>query len=232
MLRFLGSSHKYCDGVSRRDFLQIGAFGAGLSLADMLRLKAATNNSANKKQGRTNKAAIMIYLPGGPSHMDMYDLKPEAPVEFKGEFNPIDTNVAGVQICEHFPLQAKMWDKLACIRSIVSVDEHSDSLVMTGYPDRVNRVADHPSFGSVVSKLRSDSNGAVPPYVSLRGMSRGTEPGYLGIAHRPFTPGGPGTANLKLANGVSAQRLDERKNLLAQFDDTRRDIDASGTMVG
>jgi hypothetical protein len=174
----------------------------------------------------------MIYLPGGPSHMDMYDLKPDAPAEFRGEFKPIPTNVPGVEICEHMPLQAKMWDKLACIRSIVSVDEHSDSLVMTGYPDRVNRTADHPSFGSVVSKLRSTTNGAVPPFVSLRGMSRGTEPGYLGIAHRPFTPSGPGNANLKLANGVTAERLDERRTLLDKFDDTRRDIDASGTMAG
>jgi hypothetical protein len=189
--------------------------------------------AASKKQtSRSRKAAIMIYLPGGPSHMDMYDLKPDAPKEFRGEFNPIPTNVPGVQICEHFPLQAKMWDKLACIRSIVSVDEHSDSLVMTGYPDRVNRTADHPSFGSVVSKLRSGDNGPVPPFVSLRGMSRGTEPGYLGIAHRPFTPSGPGNQNLRLASGVTIDRLDERKSLLDQFDDTRREIDASGTMSG
>ncbi len=232
MLRFLGSSHTFCDGVSRRDFLQIGAFGAGLTLADMLAARTATAATKTKQASRSNKAAIMIYLPGGPSHMDMYDLKPEAPVEFKGEFNPIKTNVTGVEICEHMPLQAKMWDKLACIRSIVSADEHSDSLVMTGYPERVNRTADHPSFGSVVSKLRAESNGAVPPYVSLRGMSRGTEPGYLGIAHRPFTPGGQGNANLKMAQGVTVERLDERKNLLASFDDTRREIDASGTMVG
>ena len=125
-----------------------------------------------------------------------------------------------------------MWDKLACIRSLVTVDEHSDTLVMTGYPDRVNRTAEHPSFGSVISKLRSETNGAIPPFVSLRGMSRGSEPGYLGIAHRPFTPSGPGNANLKLANGVSLDRLDDRKALLAGFDDTRRDIDASGTMRG
>jgi hypothetical protein len=231
MLRFLGSSHKFCDGATRRDFLQIGAFGAGLTLADMLRLNTA--QAANKKQAtKSKKSAIMIYLPGGPSHMDMYDLKPEAPVEFRGEFKPIQTNVSGVEICEHFPLQAKMWDKLACVRSIVSVDEHSDSLVMTGYPDRVNRLADHPCFGSVVSKLRATDNGAVPPFVSLRGMSRGTEPGYLGIAHRPFTPGGQGNSNLKLAQGVTAERLDERKTLLDSFDDTRREIDASGTMVG
>jgi hypothetical protein len=231
MLRFYGSAHRFCDGISRRDFLQIGAFGAGLTLADIL--QARTHAAANATQPlRSQKAAIMIYLPGGPSHLDMYDLKPEAPAEFRGEFKPIKTNVSGVEICEHFPLQAKMWDKLACIRSIVSVDEHSDSLVMTGYPDRVNRTADHPSFGSVVSKLRSSTNGAVPPFVSLRGMSRGTEPGYLGIAHRPFTPGGPGNANLRLANGVNPDRLTERKELLDAFDDTRRELDVSGTMAG
>ena len=231
MFRFLGSSRRFCDGVSRRNFLQIGAFGAGLSLADMLQARAA-GSAARKQPSRSNKSAIMIYLPGGPSHMDMYDIKSDAPKEFKGEFNAIQTNVPGVQICEHFPLQAKMWDKLACVRSIVSVDEHSDSLVMTGYPDRVNRTADHPSLGAVVSKLRAETNGAVPPFVSLRGMSRGSEPGYLGIAHRPFTPSGPGNANLRLANGVTESRLDDRKTLLAGFDDTRRDIDASGTMRG
>ncbi|MBY0513209.1 MAG: DUF1501 domain-containing protein [Gemmataceae bacterium] len=232
MMQFLGSARRFCDGVSRRNFIQIGAFGTGLTLADMLRMKAASaaDVGAKKQPSRSQKAAIMIYLPGGPSHLDMYDLKPEAPAEFRGEFKPIDTNVPGVQICEHLPLQARMWDKLACVRSIVSVDEHSDSLVMTGYPERVNRTADHPSFGAVVSKLRG--GGAVPPYVSLRGMSRGTEPGYLGVAHRPFTPGGQGNQNLRLANGVTAGRLDDRKALLAGFDDTRRDIDASGTMAG
>jgi len=231
MLRIFGSSHRFCDGITRRDFLQIGAFGAGLTLADMLRLRHAS--AANLRQSpRSHKAAIMIYLPGGPSHMDMYDLKPNAPAEYRGEFKPIPTNVPGVQICEHFPLQAKMWDKLAAIRSIVSVDEHSDSLVMTGYPERVNMVANHPSFGSVISKLRSSSSTNVPPFVSLRGMSRGTEPGYLGIAHRPFTPGGPGNANLRLANGMTLDRLHDRRALLASFDTLRRDIDASGTMSG
>jgi rhodanese-related sulfurtransferase len=231
MLRILGSARRFCDGASRRDFLQIGAFGAGLTLADMLR--GGTAHAAAKKQpSRSRKAAIMIYLPGGPSHMDMYDLKPDAPAEFRGEFKAIDTNVPGVQICEHMPLQAKMWDKLACVRSLVSVDEHSDTLVMTGYPDRVNRIAEHPSFGSVVSKLRGEDAGAVPPFVSLRGMSRGTEPGYLGIAHRPFTPGGQGNANLRLANGVTLDRLEDRKGLLGAFDDTRREIDATGSMAG
>src|SRR5689334_22699111 len=136
MFTFWGSPHRFCDGISRRGFLQVGAFGAGLSLAGMLRARAAT--------GSASKAAIMIYLPGGPSHLDMYDLKPDAPKEYRGEFNPIATNVPGVRICEHFPLQAKMWDKLACIRSVVSVEEHSDSLVMTGYSENVNRTQHHP----------------------------------------------------------------------------------------
>jgi hypothetical protein len=162
----------------------------------------------------------------------MYDLKPEAPAEYRGEFNPIPTNVPGVQICELFPMQARMWDKLAVVRSVVSVDEHSDSLVMTGYRESINRVAGHPSIGAVISKMRSHADNDIPPFVSLRGMSIGTEPGYLGKSHRPFTPNGPGLDNLRLSNGMSLARLEDRKNLLASFDTVRRDIDASGTMSG
>src|SRR5262249_1607829 len=135
-------------------------------------------------------------------------------------------------ISEHFPLQAQMMDKLAVIRSIVSVDEHSDSLVTTGYSENSNRISHHPSFGSVVSKLRGGNSNDIPPFVSLRGMSVGPEPGHLGIAHRPFTPSGPGMENLRLANGVPASRMGDRKELLANFDSVRRDIDASGTMKG
>ena len=126
----------FCDGMSRRGFLQVGAFGAGMSLVDMLRARSA-QASTPRAGGARGKArsAIMIYLPGGPSHMDMYDLKPDAPVEFRGEFKPIATNVAGVQICEHFPLQAQMMDKLAVVRSLVANDEHSDSYLMTGYTE-------------------------------------------------------------------------------------------------
>jgi hypothetical protein len=163
--------------------------------------------------------------------MDMYDLKPDAPKEFRGEFNPIATNVSGVQICEYFPRQAAIWDKLAVIRSVVSVDEHSDSLVMTGYSENANRTAGHPSFGSVVSKIRG-GGAEVPPYVSLRGMSRGTEPGYLGVAHRPFSPSGPGVENLRLASGITMNRMDDRKDLLGKFDNIRREIDTGSTMKG
>ena len=174
----------------------------------------------------------MIYLPGGPSHMDMWDLKPEAPVEYRGEFRPIQTNVPGVQICEHMPRQARMWDKLSCVRSIVSVDEHSDSLVMTGYSENTNRTAHHPSFGSVVSRIRNGANGDVPPFVSLYGNTIGNEPGYLGVAHRPFNPSGPGNANLSRANGITIENNHDRRQLLTNFDSLRRDIDQTGTMAG
>jgi len=231
MLTIWGKAQQFCDGVSRRDFVQVGALGASLTMSDILRQRAL---GAAKAAGSKAKAAILIYLPGGPSHMDMYDLKPDAPKEFRGEFNPISTNVPGIQISEHFPLQAKMFDKLAVVRSLVSVDEHSDSLVMTGYSEQTNRVMQHPSFGSVMSKLRASANGAdsVPPFVSLRGMSRGTEPGFLGVAHRPFTPGGPGLANLKPATSNTGLNLEARKDLLSGFDDLRRDIDATGTLSG
>src|SRR5262249_10437969 len=128
MLTIWGGKQRFCDGITRRNFLKVGAFGAGLTLAEMLRLKAQAGATAT-----TPKSAILICLPGGPSHMDMYDLKPNAAKEFRGEFNPINTSVPGIQICEHMPRQARIMDKLAIIRSIVSVEEHSDSLVMTGY---------------------------------------------------------------------------------------------------
>lgn len=232
MFTIWGTPGRYCDGISRRSFLRIGAFGAGMSLADVLRLQAASTASGGTgSPSRHAKSAIMIYLGGGPSHLDMYDLKPEAPPEFRGEFKPIATNVPGVQICEHMPRQAKMWDKFAVVRSLVSVDEHSDSLVMTGHAERDNATAGHPSFGSVISKLRG-SHGDVPPFVSLRGLTKGNEPGYLGVAHRAFTPEGPGLRNLKLPDGVSAARMDERRDLLREFDTVRRDLDTRGAMKG
>jgi uncharacterized protein (DUF1501 family) len=228
MLTFLGSSRRYCDGINRRSFLKVGAFGAGLSLADILRGRAA----AGTKPASSPKSAIMIWLGGGPPHIDMYDLKPEAPAEFRGEFQPIQTNVPGVQICEHFPLQARMWDKLAVIRSLVSTDDHFDTETMTGTNESKNRTQHHPSFGAVVSKLRGAANPEIPPFVSLRGLSGGQEPGFLGVAHRAFTPSGPGFDDLRLSSTVSSARFEDRKTLLTQFDTLRRDIDATATMKG
>ncbi len=236
MLTIWGAKRRYCDGVSRRDFLRIGALGATLTLADLLRGQAqASGRGAGlaKTKSLGHKAAIMIYLPGGPSHMDMYDLKPAAPKEYRGEFNPIKTNVAGIDICEHFPKQAAIMDKLAIIRSVSgAVEEHSDAQTFSGWSEQQNRNVGRPSLGAVVSKLRSSEAVDVPQFVSLRGMSRGLEPGYLGVAHRAFTPNGPGMANLKLPSSVARDRLEDRKSLLSSFDQMRRDVDATGTMIG
>ncbi|QDU23634.1 DUF1501 domain-containing protein [Urbifossiella limnaea] len=231
MLTFWGSKQKSCDGVSRRNFLQVGAFGAGLTLADVLRARAASQAPGAPARS-TPKSVIMVYLPGGPSHMDMYDLKPDAPVEFRGEFRPIATNVPGIQISEHMPMQARMMDKLSIVRSLVANDEHSDSYVMTGYTENTNRTAtggQHPSIGSVISRTRAGASTDVPPFVSLRGMSMGTEPGFLGISHRPFTAEGPGIQNLRPG---TADRMGDRRDLLGRFDTVRREIDGTGTMRG
>src|SRR5262249_50241450 len=152
--------------------------------------------------------------------------------EYRGEFGPINTNVPGVQIWEHFPQQARMWDKLACIRSIVAVEEHSDSETMTGYSENTNRTAHHPSVGAVLSRVRGSNGTGTPPFVSLRGLSIGCEPGFLGVAHRAFPPDGPGLGNLSLPGQVDTQRSNERRGLLEQLDTLRREVDASGTMRG
>jgi hypothetical protein len=214
---------------TRREFLQIGAFGAAFTLADQLRAKATA--PSNTKPTR-RKSAVLIFLSGGPSQIDTYDLKPGAPSEFRGEFKPIKTNVPGIDICEHFPLQAKMMDKLALVRTVVApFDEHSDAAVMTGYSSSRVKAAGHPSFGSVLSKVRGMANG-MPGFMSLRGVTLGCEPGFLGTAHRPFAPTGPTAADLQLPIGSTTERRAEQQDLLRAFDTVRRDIDASGAMAG
>src|SRR5215210_4791119 len=119
MLTLWGNSHRLCDGLSRRDFFTVGALGVGgLTLADVLRARAA---SGEKKSPRS---VIMVYLPGGPSHIDMYDLKPKAPAEYRGEFSPIRTNVPGIDICELMPRQAAIADKFSILRGIRTHGNH------------------------------------------------------------------------------------------------------------
>src|SRR5882672_1258493 len=118
MLTIYGSQSRFCDGISRRNFLKIGALGlGGLSLPQLLRAEAQSGI------GLSHKAVIMIFLPGGPSHQDMFDLKSDAPREVRGEFKPITTNVPGLQICEHLPLLARLADKYTIIRSMVGAED-------------------------------------------------------------------------------------------------------------
>src|SRR5438067_2356088 len=141
-------AHKLCDGVSRRDFLTIGSLGVGgLALPQLLRLQA----QGAVKPKETPKAVIWIYMFGGPSHIDMYDLKPDAPVEIRGEFKPIQTNVPGVDICELMPLQAKIADKLAIVRGVQTFNSHEPDTILTGFPPPRGA---RPSIGAVVSRIR------------------------------------------------------------------------------
>jgi hypothetical protein len=222
MLTFLGRRRRYCDGISRRDFLRVGALTVGgLSMADLLRLNAQAAGPA------PDKSVIMVFLHGGPSHLDMYDMKPAAPVEFRGEFRPIHSNVPGMDVCELMPRQAQIMDKLAVLRGLHFVEEHSAHSLWTGYPERIQR----PAFGSVVSYLKGKQDG-LPPYVSLMNQPLSEDPAYCGTAHRPFVPTGPGLENLGLVAGVSLDRLHDRKQLLGSLDTIRRDIDYRGALAG
>ena len=213
MLTIFGAHQQMCDGLSRRDFLRVGALGGGLTLADMLRLKAQGSTGASPK------AVIMMCLSGGPSHMDMYDMKPDAPAEYRGEWKPIQTNVPGFDICEHMPLQAKVADKMALVRNMKFLQGgHTPPELLTGFVD-----SRKPDIGAAVSKLRRDASlmGELPPYVSLNIESY---PSFLGTAYKPFAPKAE-TGGLGLARGLTMDRLEDRKVLMQAFDTLSRDLD-------
>jgi uncharacterized protein (DUF1501 family) len=221
------NQHRFCDGLSRRSFLKVGALSiGGLTLADVLRLRAQGPAGA----GTSGKAIIMVYLNGGPSHLDLYDLKPDAPVEYRGEFKPIQTNVPGVQLCELMPLQAKIADKLAIIRNMkFSQQGHTPPELYTGFLE-----GQRPSIGSVVSKLRSDAGirTPMPPYVALGDGNYVGGPGFLGTAHQAYQPGSK-AGNLGLSPGMTLDRLGQRRELIRAFDGLRRDLDdARGSLAG
>ena len=161
MLTIQGERERFCDGISRRSFLKIGAMLGGLSLTDLLTLeaRAGVRNS--------HKAVIIVYLPGGIAHQDTLDLKLDAPSDMRGEFKPIDTNVPGIQIGELLPRLAKRMDKFAILRSLVGArDEHANPLCISGYP-LAEQNKNQPCLGTVVSKVYGPVDKTVPPFVDL-----------------------------------------------------------------
>ena len=236
MLTIWGAKKRYCDGITRRSFLRIGALGLGagaLTLADILRAEAAAG------QASRHKAGLNIFLGGGPPHQDLWEIKTEAPSEIRGEFKPIDTKVPGIQICEVFPRLAAIMDKCVVIRSVVgALDRHEAHQCLTGWlHNDLAPLGGRPSIGAVAAKLQGPVDPSVPPFVGLakptqhRPWSDPGRPGFLGPAYAAFTPDGPGMANMKL-NGISQEHLASRRQLLEKFDRLRRDLDAGATMAG
>ncbi len=240
MLNIPFGSVRFCDGVSRRNFLKVGAlsFGAfNLTLADIFRAEAAAKKQGELPRTR-HKAVINIFLAGGPPHQDMWDLKPDAPKEIRGEFNPIPTNVTGIQIGETFPRIARMADRFAFIRSIVGARGGHDAYQCTTGWDQQSLAAmgGRPSIGSAVWKLQGPVDPSVPPFIGLAERTQHvpwSDPGrsgFLGSTFAAFTPSGPDMHNMVL-NATNKDCLPERKKLLAAFDDMKRELDHQGTLL-
>jgi hypothetical protein len=226
------------DLVTRRVLLRAGALAmGGLTMADVLRLRAESPAPGRQRP----KSAILIFLSGGPSHVDLYDMKPQAPREYRGEFTPIRTSVPGIEICELMPMQAKIAERFTILRGFQGGHLHTANEFFSGYPWQesprasIPGEARRPAIGSVVSRLQR-SNVPIPPYVSIRSQHQWERAYYLGTEHEPFriaeNSGNIGTeslANMSRQKDVTPQRLEARRDLLRAVDACRRDLDFHAT---
>src|SRR5262245_17362301 len=236
----------HADGMSRRAWLRIGGLAlGGLALPDILRAQAVSRSGDRATTATPAKGIIMVLLPGGPTHLDTFDPKPDAPVEIRGEFRPIATNVPGIEICEHFPRLARMADKFTLVRSLVGFrDDHNTHWCTTGWESHPPMdsspivpgfpAGDWPSLGSVLSRRLGPRVAGVPPCVDLTPKDADArfilrtppgQPGYLGVAHAGFEAQAVDRSNIMLT-GIDPRRLGDRRALLASFDSFRRQVDA------
>ena len=236
-------SQRYCDGMTRRDFVQLGVAGmASVGLPTILRAKEASSQGGSPSK---DTAVILLWLDGGPSHMDLYDMKPEAPSEYRGIWSPIKTNVPGIEISELLPHQAKVADKFAILRSL-----HHDNgdhftgahymLTSRGGANGGDTTGKSPSIGSIAARVLGPRKPGLPPYVAVPyASSVGIRPGYfganyLGSTYDPFeTEGDPNSKdfrvqNLNLSGGMTIERLNDRRELRKYFDELHRTVDSSG----
>jgi hypothetical protein len=237
-----GSTPQYCDGLSRRSFLQLGV--AGMASVGLPRLLQAREESAARTGSRKDTSVILIWLDGGPSHMDLYDLKPDAPAEYRGIWKPIRTRVPGFDVTELFPLQAQVTDKFSIVRSLHhdTGDHFAGGHRMLTSKDMgvsgANTDARFPSLGAIVARELGPRRPGLPAYVAVpHASSIGLTPGYfgahlLGAPYNPFQTGGDPNAptfqvqNLNLAKGLTLGRLEERRSLVRHLDTARRELDA------
>ena len=229
-----------CSGpLSRRGVLQVGALAlGGLGFRDLLAAQSASGNRSS------DTSVIMLYLHGGPSQLETYDLKPDAPIEYRSIYRPIATNVPGMDICEKFPLQAAMADKFSLVRSLThDVNIHSDGgiVVLTGKRPTVldptsQSKSEHPDFGSIASRVRGVGRDAIPPYVAIPRRPYMTRPTYLGMHHAAMEVGDPSKEDFQppylALTADSAASLDDRRALLSGLDQLRGDLDRTGQLNG
>src|SRR5579863_7994224 len=247
MLRIhAGSTGKYCDGLSRRNFVQIGL--AGMASVGLPQILKAKEESAALGTNRKDTSVILIWLDGGPSHMDLYDMKPEAPAEYRGIWSPIPTNVSGFEITELFPLQAKIADRFSIVRSLHhNQGDHFAGghymLTGRGGASGADTAGKFPFVGSMATRMTGARQLGMPAHVAVPyASSIGLRPGYfganyVGIQHNPFeTDGDPNSPNfqvqnIQIPNDLSITRLEDRQGLSKTFDRFRRDLDARGTVA-
>lgn len=237
MLNLIGRPFACCDGVSRRELIRVGGLGVfGLSLAGLLRARAAAAKGAERRSA----AVIFVELAGGPTHIETYDPKPNAPIEYRGPLGTIATNLAGVQFSELMVQQARIMDKLAVLRAVThSSSSHGTSahLTQTGYylRDPQRRENDMPCAGSIASQLRGPNQVGVPAYVAIPQVMRFGGPAYFGKRFSPFETGGDPAAskfevnNLSLNASLNLERLTDRRSLLSALDGQQRAADSQGT---
>ena len=222
----------------RREFLQAGCLALGGATLPRIFAGRAAAGDLNRET-----AVILLYLHGGPSQLETYDLKPDAPADYRSVFNPIPTTVPGMDVCELLPLQAKLGHKIALIRSLHhKMSSHTDGgiEVLTGKPPLVpdptsNSKSDHPDIGSVLSKVRGMPRCAIPPYIAIPKAPYMTRPTYLGLQHAALVSGDPSEAKYRppvalLSAGVDGRRLDDRRFLLNQLDEFRTGVDLQGNL--
>jgi len=214
---------------------------AGLTLPDLLRQEALAAPAANAASKRYN-SVIILWMRGGPAHQDTWDYKPNAPVEYRGEFGAMSTKVPGIHLCDRLPMSAAIMDKWSIVRSLHHHDAgHStgDQICFTGYNSGPNPDQNiHPSCGSIAAEQLQHLTPDLPAYVMIPRINPGTNSAYLGVAYKPFEtladPAQPGPfriPNFALTEGISTSRFDERRHLLQGFDKLRADVDRSGQMT-
>ncbi|MCZ6792082.1 MAG: DUF1501 domain-containing protein [Planctomycetota bacterium] len=244
MLIVSGDSRRFCDGVHRRGFLAAGFLGCvGLSLADLLRAERASAAGRSRRR----RSVILVWQHGGPSQLDTFDMKPDAPSEYRGPYRSIPTSVPGLRISERMPYHARVMDKMTVIRSFTHANgDHFAAAhwLLTGYlgANGSDRQPRNPSMGAIASRLLGPGRRGVPAYVNINDGGFGFHgAAYLGVAYNPFRTGSfsygnegvqlpsANASSLKFVEGLTETRVERRVSLLDGLDRIRRDVDQSGT---